>query len=150
MASGKFEYCEIIVWADRVHNVFWLSAGIRRLQVILLKISLLLGVQVHPQCTFAKLVEPIEGEFHRTARLHSSTSEGGWGRGVCLFSPRDCGNHLSSLPRKSQNLDFYSGSPLFVYVTLHRKTRNKVITRAQHANMLWHWHNTLSVLNICA
>lgn len=39
--------------------------GIRRLQLILLKVSLILGVQVYPKCGFIKLVEPTDGkEFY--------------------------------------------------------------------------------------
>ena len=40
-------------------------SGIRRLQLILLKVSLILGVQVYPKCGFIKLVEPTDGkEFY--------------------------------------------------------------------------------------
>ena len=39
----------------------------------------------------------------------------------------------------------YVYTDIYTYVTLHGKTRNKVIARAQHANTLWHY--TLSVFN---
>lgn len=50
-------------------------SGIRRLQLILLKVSLILGVQVYPKCGFIKLVEPTDGKnfihvcFHFTTLL---------------------------------------------------------------------------------
>ena len=40
-----------------------LISGIRRLQVILLKVSLLLGVQVYAKCGFLNLVEPTDGKY---------------------------------------------------------------------------------------
>ena len=40
-------------------------SGIRRLQLILLKVCLINGVQVYPKCGFIKLVEPTDGkEFY--------------------------------------------------------------------------------------
>lgn len=39
-----------------------LISGIRRLQVILLKVSLLFGVQVYAKCGFLNLVEPTDGK----------------------------------------------------------------------------------------
>ena len=36
--------------------------GIRKLQCILLKVCLILGVQVFPKTSFEELVEPSEGE----------------------------------------------------------------------------------------
>jgi len=38
-------------------------SGIRRLQLILLKVSLLLGVQVYPKCGFCSIVEPTDGKY---------------------------------------------------------------------------------------
>lgn len=42
----------------------FLSAGIRQLQLVLLKVALLLGVEVHVNVEFKNLVEPLEGQ-HR-------------------------------------------------------------------------------------
>ncbi|XP_048579098.1 F-actin-monooxygenase MICAL3 isoform X2 [Nematostella vectensis] len=46
--------------------------SIKRLQLILLKVSLLFGVQVHPKCGFLKLLEPKEGQGWRASYEPSS------------------------------------------------------------------------------
>ena len=48
-------------------------SGIRRLQLILLKVSLILGVQVYPKCGFIKLVEPTDGKNFIHVCLHFTT-----------------------------------------------------------------------------
>lgn len=48
-------------------------SGIRRLQLILLKVSLILGVQVYPKCGFIKLVEPTDGKNFIHVGFHFTT-----------------------------------------------------------------------------
>lgn len=50
------------------HSRCFLSAGIRQLQLILLKVALLLGVEVHVGVEFKKVLEPPEDQ-----RTHSET-----------------------------------------------------------------------------
>lgn len=44
----------------------FLSAGIRQLQLVLLKVALLLGVEVHVSVEFQKLVDPPEDQHRRS------------------------------------------------------------------------------------
>lgn len=50
------------------HSRCLLSAGIRQLQLILLKVALLLGVEVHVGVEFKKVLEPPEDQ-----QTHSET-----------------------------------------------------------------------------
>ena len=43
--------------------IIYFFAGIRRLQCILLKICLILGVQIHVRTSFIELVEPSDGKL---------------------------------------------------------------------------------------
>lgn len=51
------------------HSRCFLSAGIRQLQLILLKVALLMGVEVHVGVEFKKVLEPPEDQ-----RTHSKTT----------------------------------------------------------------------------
>lgn len=60
------------VWSEQPNHLVstsrFLSAGIRQLQLVLLKVALLLGVEVHVNVEFKKLVEPAEDQHrHSTA-----------------------------------------------------------------------------------
>lgn len=52
--------------AQPVSTTCLLSAGIRQLQLVLLKVALLLGVEVHVNVEFKNLVEPLEDQRRRS------------------------------------------------------------------------------------
>lgn len=54
-----------------MHLCYSLSAGIRQLQLILFKVALILGVEIHVNLEFVKVLEPPEDQENQSIVYHN-------------------------------------------------------------------------------
>lgn len=56
----------------QIHLCHLLSTGIRQLQLILFKVALILGVEIHVNLEFVKVLEPPEDQENQSISYHNT------------------------------------------------------------------------------